>query len=99
MRLTPDVAPTLTERFNFPNLRVCIRQIAQEEARRIYALEMDKPLIKDEEDALFNAFLNGFGEAGDGLKNASLYYVLKVLTEETHIGILDVMFQRIFEKY
>lgn len=48
-----DVPLTLSDLFNHAHLRESIIQIAQEEARRIYAFEIANSLIKAIEDAFF----------------------------------------------
>lgn len=52
LTLAPDVPPSLPELLDHPLLRTSIRQTAQDDARRIYTLEMDKSLIKGAEKAL-----------------------------------------------
>lgn len=58
----------------------------------------DKSLINVAEEALSYAFQTGYEEANDGFKNVSIYFVETVLPEMTHLGTLDVMFERSIEK-
>lgn len=52
----PDVLQTIPELLNHERLGASIRNIAQEEARRIYEFKLGKSLIKAAEDSLYYEF-------------------------------------------
>lgn len=65
------VDPTLPELHNHLLLRPSIRHMAQDETILILVLEIDKSLIKSEENALSYGNQIGYEDANGGLQNAS----------------------------
>lgn len=64
---------SLLQSLNNPKRYAQIREIAQEEARCIYAFEMDKPLLKAAKYTTVNAFQTVFESVNDRLKNKSIH--------------------------
>lgn len=62
-RPAPNVLQSPPKLCNPPNLCASIRSIKQEEARRTYAFEVDKSLVKFAKDALSYVFQGGYEEA------------------------------------
>lgn len=90
----------LSQFLHHPRLRAQIKKIAQEEARRIYALEMNKSLLKAAEDAFSDTFRIGFKSANDGLKikNASIHFVKSMLADLALKEALNDILDRNIEK-
>lgn len=64
----------------YPIFCANVRRMAQEEAKSINFLEMDKTLMKATEDTFWYEFEIGYEEAKHNLKNASFYFVETILT-------------------
>lgn len=81
---------TLLVLLNHLLLRVSIWKIAYEKASLTYAFETDKMLIKVAEDGLSYKFC--YEEVNNDFKNASLYFLEKVLIRTDHCGTLIDLF-------
>lgn len=79
---------------NHLHLRFALGQIAQEEARRICALEVDNKLLEAPEAALSKAVKFGFESANEAPKNEPFRFVESQLTGPMHKGVLDERFER-----
>lgn len=83
---------------NHPQLCTQIRELTQEEATGVYALEVDKSLLKAAKAALSNAFRIDFESTNDGLKNTPFRFVECVLANIALKGTLDDILDRNIEK-
>lgn len=96
---TTSAPESLSKVLNHPQLHAQIREIAQNEARRIYALEIDKSFLKSAKGALLGAFQNAFESASDGIKEASLHFVESELADSALHGVPEVILDRNIEKW
>lgn len=88
---------------NHPQLCAEIREILQEEARRLYALILDKYRVKAAEDTLLDVFRTDFEIANIGLKNACCSFVENLLTKlavkEAIDGVLDRNVEKLIQSF
>lgn len=82
-----------------PQLRTETQKIAQREAWRVCALEMDTFFMKDAKGALLDAFQVGFESSEERLKNVSLKIVERALTDLALKGALDDILDCNIEKW
>lgn len=74
-----------------------MREMAREEAERLYSERMQVSISKAAEDALSGNFQTGFELLKGGLKNKSYIFMEHGLTEMTHNEALDNLFDRTIE--
>lgn len=70
----------------------------QEKAGRIYALQMDKSIIKEAEKVHSYEFRVGYAEAIDDFKNVLFHFIETILTKMVQRGVLDDLHKRNLEK-
>lgn len=88
----------LSQFVNHLQLRAYIKEIAQEKATRINAVENDRPLLEAAEDAHLSVIQICFEFPNDRPKKASFYFEKSVQTNVAIKGALDNRKERIIEK-
>lgn len=95
--LAPASARSFTELITSGKLRKVMRQLAREEAERIYASRVQSSLTKATEEVLSDAFQAGFESLNRELKNTYYIFIDTMLTEMAYNGSLDDLLGRSIE--
>lgn len=90
---TPEPPRSISKHFYHAELCKMVRQMAQEEAERIYTRKLRARIPKVAEAALLDALQIGFASTNDVSKTAPLYFVEQIIVEMAQKRALGESFE------